>query len=430
MSKAEKLAFDAFPRKRELAGELAGEFVSAPAAPSPPAPLPRGARGEGERGRRAKAGFSLLEMLVVIGLIAFLTAAVVVVMPRVGNAAKVSATQATIKKVDELLNDRINGFNRWIQTQNTQAGNNPPPYVINAGYGTTQYQQNPALYQILGAKYFFRQYFPQSFSEMIPAPTYNATVHKQVTESAACLYLILTQAGVFDTDPLAAADLRGLEVADTDGDGLMEIVDAWGQPLRYYRWPTRLFRPAISSGSVSTPGWNSLAPAPAPTPASLLISTATRGPIPHWTSSNYSVGQTIQPVTIVQAGVPNVMMYQCTVAGASGASEPSSWGTSAGSTTADGGVTWTAVLDPLAVDGDDPNGLASSNFINESGAQYYHTWATYHIPLIVSCGTDGLLGLFEPYDATNFGTLAQPQFATGGGLDLADMYDNLTNHQK
>ena len=95
-------------------------------------------------------------------------------------------------------------------------------------------------------------------------------------------------------------------------------------------------------------------------------------------------------------------------------------------------MTWQAVLDPLATDGDDPNGLASSNFVNESGPQYYHTWATYHIPLIVSCGTDGLLGLFEPYDATNFGTLAQPQVnnSTPPTFILDAMYDNITNHQK
>jgi len=387
-----------------------------------------------KRTSNPRTGFSLIEVLIVIGLIAFLTAAIVVIMPRVGNAAKVSATQATIKKVDELLNDRINGFVRWIQTQNTQAaGTNPPAYVLNApGFNANQYQQNPAVYQILATKYWFRRFFPQNFSETTPVPTYNASVHKQVTESAACLYLILTQASVFDTDPLPAADLRGLELADTDGDGLMEIVDAWGQPLRYYRWPTRLFRPAISSGNVGTPNWYNIEPAPAPTPASLLVTTATRGPIPQWTSGSYSVGQTIQPATIVQNGVPNVMMYQCTVAGASGTSEPNPWGTSAGSTTGDGGVTWQAVLDPLAVDGDDPNGLVSSNFVNETGPQYYHTWATYHIPLIVSCGTDGLLGLFEPYDTTNFGTLAQPQFdpTDTTGLARSAMYDNLTNHQK
>ena len=30
------------------------------------------------------------------------------------------------------------------------------------------------------------------------------------------------------------------EVADTDDDGLLEFVDAWGEPLRFYRWPTRM----------------------------------------------------------------------------------------------------------------------------------------------------------------------------------------------
>ena len=383
----------------------------------------------------SRKGFSLVEVLVVIGLIAFLTAAIVVVMPRLGNTAKVAATQATIKKVDELLNDRINGFNRWIQTQNTQAqGSNPPAYVVNAppppGLNLNQYSQNQALFQILAAKYWFSRYFPQSFQEVYPTAPAAGPSHQKVTESAACLYLILTQAGVFDTDPLAAADLRGLELADTDGDGLMEIIDAWGQPLRYYRWPTRLFRPATSSGTVGTPGWNSLAPAPAPTPASVLISTAPRGPIPIWTSGNYALGQDIQPAT-VPAG--DVMMYQCTVAGTSGTGQPT-WPTSAGATVVDGTtptpVTWTAVLDPLAIDGDDPNGLASSNYINESGPQYFHTWATYHVPLIVSAGTDGLLGLFEPFDGTNFGTLAQPQFGASGGFALDAMYDNLTNHQK
>ena len=68
----------------------------------------------------------------------------------------------------------------------------------------------------------------------------------------------------------------------------------------------------------------------------------------------------------------------------------------------DGNVTWTPVLDPLGIDSDDPNGLANATVVNEST---FHTWSTYHVTLIVSCGTDGLLGLYEPYDTTNFGTL-------------------------
>ncbi len=36
----------------------------------------------------------------------------------------------------------------------------------------------------------------------------------------------------FDKD-----DFTSKEVQDTDGDGLMEFVDAWGEPLQFYRWP-------------------------------------------------------------------------------------------------------------------------------------------------------------------------------------------------
>ena len=68
----------------------------------------------GRRTPHIKRGFSLIEILVVMGIIAFLTAAIVVIMPRVANAAKIAATRATIKKADEVLNDRINGFRRWI----------------------------------------------------------------------------------------------------------------------------------------------------------------------------------------------------------------------------------------------------------------------------------------------------------------------------
>ena len=387
-------------------------------------------------------GFSLIEVLVVLGIIAFLTAAIVVVMPRLGNASKIAATQATIKKVDELLNDRINGFNRWIQTQNTLGGNNPPSYVVAAGNGTL-WSQNPPLYQFLSAKIAFRASFPQNFSELTTTPSYNTSLHKPQTESAACLYIILTQSAVFDTEPPAAGDLKGVEIADTDGDGLMEIVDAWGNPLRFYRWPTRLFRPALNSSTVTQAQnviqyCNNFVPIPAPTPSSILVPDEPRQPLAQWTANtSYTKGQIIQPASIVQQppspASNNVFMYTCTTAGTSGGTEPT-WGTTSGATTSDGPVAWQAALDPLAIDSDDPNGLATPTLINESSPSKFHTWGTYHVPLMVSCGTDGLLGLYEPYDTTNFGTLAQPAFVNTttdpSGFARDAMYDNITNHQK
>jgi prepilin-type N-terminal cleavage/methylation domain-containing protein len=381
-----------------------------------------------------RAGFSLIEILVVMGIIAFLTAAIVVILPRVANASKIAATRATIKKVDELLNDRINGFQRWIQTQNTLAGNNPPSYVLGTQYATS-YSQNPQLYQFLAAKLAFQKAFPQNFSELG-----GSYVSKNpTTESAACLYVILTQKAVFDTEPPSAAELRGAEIGDTDGDGNPEILDAWAAPLRYYRWPTRLFRPAptaatVQNQQVSVATMNNVEEGPAPTPFSILIRSAPRGPALPWSgTSAYSVGQTIQPTSLVPG---NLMIYQCTTStppGTPGGSQPN-WAnaTSPGQTVQDGtNIVWTAVLDPLTIDSDDPNGLAPATLVNESN---FHTWATFHVPLIVSCGTDGALGLYEPNQtgsSGNFGNLAQPHFdpTDPSGFARNDLYDNITNHQ-
>jgi hypothetical protein len=61
-------------------------------------------------------------------------------------------------------------------------------------------------------------------------------------------------------------DFTDKEVRDTDGDGLPEFVDAWGQPLQFYRWPT-LYHSDLqrgqqySNGSFLPPYLNAFQPA-------------------------------------------------------------------------------------------------------------------------------------------------------------------------
>jgi hypothetical protein len=62
----------------------------------------------------------------------------------------------------------------------------------------------------------------------------------------------------------------------------------------------------------------------------------------------------------------------------------------------------------------------------------FHTPNTYHVPLLVSAGEDGQLGLYEPNDVTNFGYLAQPEPSQFSGSSLSNnstLFDNLTNQQ-
>src|SRR5271157_2542236 len=65
----------------------------------------------------------------------------------------------------------------------------------------------------------------------------NLNAHQHNTARSETLYAIL----VGGVGPLGSVfspdDFSDREVKDTDGDGLPEFVDAWGQPLQFFRWP-------------------------------------------------------------------------------------------------------------------------------------------------------------------------------------------------
>jgi hypothetical protein len=60
--------------------------------------------------------------------------------------------------------------------------------------------------------------------------------HQPVTESSACLLLALTKKA-----KSATLDEAGMKqfIADTDGDGAMELIDSWGNVLQFRRWLTK-----------------------------------------------------------------------------------------------------------------------------------------------------------------------------------------------
>jgi len=59
---------------------------------------------------------------------------------------------------------------------------------------------------------------------------------KGSSESSACLLMALSISR--NGTALNIDNLGSSNVADTDGDGMMEFVDAWGNPLTFFRFPT------------------------------------------------------------------------------------------------------------------------------------------------------------------------------------------------
>ena len=83
--------------------------------------------------------------------------------------------------------------------------------------------------------------------DVVDLVTTNLAAHTHKTARAEVLYALLVESGgpfgsVFNRD-----DFAPNEVKDTDGDGLPEFVDAWGEPLQFYRWPM-LFHSELQRG--------------------------------------------------------------------------------------------------------------------------------------------------------------------------------------
>ncbi len=366
-------------------------------------------------------GFSLIEMLIVMGILAALVALSLVALNTSQNAANIAATRATIAKVDALLRDQFAGFDKT------------------SGHLTSAAD-------IESMKANAKTGFPQRDVDV----TFPWTAGNDIYDSSELLYLILTEGRVAGSTPVDADSFNGSELADTDGDGLLELVDAWGNPLRYYRWPTRLLNPfrvletTVESASPVGVGDATITltdQAVFDTVLSTIQNTSNGG------DANATLFAVIGD-EIIEVDGAGFSIKQRGAAGTSAEAHhagapvrlapfPQLVSLLMGSLTVGA-----ATHDP-----DDPRGSLPPA-IDDSVIPYtragfedeYHTLDSYHTPLIISAGPDGILGLLEPFepfgtspDDYNRGYLAMPD--TNNGADLSTIVnpgstalgDNLTN---
>ncbi|MDG2128233.1 MAG: type II secretion system protein [Fuerstiella sp.] len=232
------------------------------------------------------------------------------------------------------------------------------------------------------------------------------------TESSELLYFMLTQSGTFGSSPVDADQFTSSEVIDTDEDGFPEFVDAWGHPLRFYRWPTRLFDPT--------------APNPFRPDFDVVDDNTEVDPTP----DNSEAG-----------GLREILVSEREYAGLLVKGLPPSPFAIGGSTQ----------RDLMLVDPDDPVGILYTfiedpkykdmgiDLTQEYNEAKYHTPDTYHAPLIVSAGPDELLGLREPTETNQtagiFGNLAQYADTTvtaplPSNAVVDQLFDNITNRNR
>lgn len=405
-----------------------------------------------------RRGFTLIELLVVLGIIAFLASVLGVTINGFLTSAKEAQTLATLRKIDGLISERQQALTQFFDSREFRKRVDVFHESLKDGDPTNGY---PPLVEIardfsviIGKKELLRESLPQRFAEMIdvqdgtgaivaggdgipdqiqrdeaygvvrwgvdPADSVlkpwedtngdgvaNAgdSFHSPETESAELLYLALTKFEQYGIPPASVDDFSTAEIADTDGDGLPEFVDGWGEPLRFYRWPSRLIKPFGLLGIDQAPGTIAV-----DDNLDTVVDDIDEIGRPG-SEDTYIPVEIRRFASLYIEGLPR---------------PPLLTGSPPRPILGD--------FDQLNVDGDDPVGVLLDETLRLSTLPFpilvrsaihesrYHTFDTYHKPLVVSAGPDSKLGLYEPFfteDLNGDGVLSAGEDQNGNGyLDI------------
>ncbi|MBH55719.1 MAG: hypothetical protein CMJ82_00850 [Planctomycetaceae bacterium] len=223
------------------------------------------------RKHSARGGFTLIELLLAVTIVSMLAAMITVGMSTLRRQAQIRRCEQQVKKIDELIQTRFNELiNKPLPVQFPtlpQLSPNPTPMEINLV--TIRKQQimtcrrellrmemPDRITDVTDPHFIFTDTFNNSFSMLTPSShsafrrkvTLNNSMGNTWTEEhqgSECLYLMLSI--MRDQDSNALDFLFPSEIGDTDGDGMLEVLDAFGTPLGFLRWA-----PGISGRPGST----------------------------------------------------------------------------------------------------------------------------------------------------------------------------------
>lgn len=245
-----------------------------------------------------RPSFTLVELMVVISIIGVLASAVLMAMAGVMEQAKVVRTKAQVAKLHELIMTKWQSYNmrtlRVAQPPLPASATRrfpviPEPFVDSNGNGkwnssetfTDQngnggYDSGMARVRLDFLRDLMRMELPDRISDLtdgpavfhlmgpvatpwpgsLPSPSLWLSYRRRAdaaakakfgtsanwtmtwdtpNQGAECLYLIV--ASIREGDSRGIDFFKDSEIGDTDGDGMLEILDAWGRPIEFLRWP-------------------------------------------------------------------------------------------------------------------------------------------------------------------------------------------------
>jgi prepilin-type N-terminal cleavage/methylation domain-containing protein len=199
---------------------------------------------------KRRQGFTITELMIVISIIGLLAGIGLSAFNAAVAQSKISRTKVIIAKLDQLIMDRWESYRTRpvpIRTLTFIDANN------NGTQDSGEQLMDPrtaARNRLNALREIMRLELPCSKEDVHNNPTVSGVTRTAVNrfyirrapnaswtdqwEEAECLYLIV--ASMRDTDKSALDFFTQDEIGDVDGDGVPEILDAWGNPIMFIRW--------------------------------------------------------------------------------------------------------------------------------------------------------------------------------------------------
>lgn len=234
-------------------------------------------------GGNRRSGFTLVELLIVMLIIAILTLLAWGALAGVAEQAKEKRTRSIVMKLDQLIMQRYDAYRTRPLPIRIGAGTRPKsePFTDsnnNGFWNVGEAEQSgdgvgvrgAAFFRLMALRELMRMELPDRRSDIInytvagypmestatgmPLAALQRTYYRKALaalggslsntaplanwteqyQGAECLYLIVST--MHDGDKNALDFFMPGEIGDVDNDGMREILDAWGNPIEFLRW--------------------------------------------------------------------------------------------------------------------------------------------------------------------------------------------------
>lgn len=211
-----------------------------------------------------RAGFSLVELLVVMSIMVILMGLVAAAVAGARSSQAKQSTQLLISKLDAIIQQQMAtyaarvvpmpstfpsdfsattkaAYRSWYIRRNLISGDLPDNWTDVEALGTGLVAVGTPPVVDSGTAIYPRSSAQRTYASIWNQASARSKPPTQQFGDAECLFMIVMQGGIADC--IDCGELRTADRGDADGDGFLEFHDSWGNPIGFVLWPAALELP-------------------------------------------------------------------------------------------------------------------------------------------------------------------------------------------